>query len=75
MPCTESSSAARPRTLELRQSPLTVECLTPLPQVATQYLQFLLAQRKFADAAALCPELLKVLPASMQGMCFMMWLA
>jgi hypothetical protein len=30
------------------------------PQVALQYLQFLLAQRKFAEAAELCPELLKV---------------
>lgn len=29
-------------------------------QVAMQYLQFLLGQRKFADAAARCPELLKV---------------
>jgi hypothetical protein len=31
-----------------------------IPQVAQQYLQFLLAQRKFAEAAELCPELLKV---------------
>lgn len=29
-------------------------------QVAQQYLQFLLGQRKFAEAAELCPELLKV---------------
>ena len=29
-------------------------------QVAQQFLQFLLAQRKFAEAAELCPELLKV---------------
>lgn len=30
------------------------------PQVAQQYLQFLLQQRKFAEAAELCPELLTV---------------
>jgi hypothetical protein len=34
--------------------------ITVAPQVAQQFLQFLLAQRKFAEAAALCPELLKV---------------
>lgn len=42
-----------------KESGLTGSCVYA-PQVAMQYLQYLLGQRNFAEAAALCPELLKV---------------
>ncbi len=45
--------------LKFKASGLPGSCVYA-PQVAMQYLQYLLGQRNFAEAAALCPELLKV---------------